>query len=35
MGAKQAKEIEHLFVVTVGLPIIFMGATGFFYAMTK
>lgn len=35
MAAKQAKEIENLFVVTVGLPIVFMGATGFVCAMTK
>lgn len=35
MGAKQAKEIENLFTVTVGLPIVFIGATGFVCAVTK
>ena len=32
MPTQQAKEIEHLFVMTVGLPLVFMGTTGFFYA---
>ena len=35
MAAKQAKEIEQLFVMGVGVPIVIMGASGFLYAMTK
>lgn len=35
MPTQQAKEIEQLFVVGVGFPLVFMGASGFIYAMTK
>jgi hypothetical protein len=36
MEAGQAKEIENLFVATVGVPLVAIGASGvFFYAVKK
>jgi len=35
MGAKQASQIENLFIVSVGFPIVFMGGTGVVCALTK
>jgi hypothetical protein len=35
IGSRQAKEIENLFVGAVGVPLVIIGASGFFYAMLK
>jgi len=35
MASKQAQEIENLFTVTVGVPIVILGTTGFVCAVSK